>query len=62
MEEERAVHPIVPNKSLDFEGFTTLGCQGTPHVVVITTRLRSVRSVTFRSRKVYWGRKHTCTI
>jgi hypothetical protein len=22
MEEERAVHPIVPNKSLDFEGFT----------------------------------------
>jgi hypothetical protein len=27
MEEQRAVHPIVPNKSLDFEGFTLAGAK-----------------------------------
>jgi hypothetical protein len=27
MEEERAVHQIVPNKSLDFEGFTLAGAK-----------------------------------
>jgi hypothetical protein len=95
MEEERAVHPIVPNKSLDVEGFTFARAKcdiavivGRPtiaanrkapwhgHVVAgarmsvcapaklvtIATRHHSVRSVTFRSRKVYWGDTHIFTI
>jgi hypothetical protein len=85
MEEERAVHPIVPNKSLDFEGFTlreqnaicrrlrqrlpgmaTLqpapGFSVHAQYVMTATKHHCVRSVTFRSRKVYWGRKHIRTI